>query len=248
MIFSSWSLFENKNINTNIDKNILLVVLIVLIVVIYIFISFTTSFTIIPYTFVEPFISSKQCALLIGDSILNNTKYTSIHSNVFSFLKQSKQFQCLIQRAQDGATIADVEWIVNASNANTNQRFTKLFLSIGGNDILSNYDAKTQSIDTRFNIGEKIDQYSALVKLIRNKYPNAKIYLCNLYYPPFDTFKPCYSTIQQWNTSLQTIASSISNCVVVPLDKIMVEPTDFVNGIEPSEIGSEKIANMLLNN
>ena len=66
-----------------------------------------------------------------------------------------------------------------------------------GNNILNiQHSITNELIETFFQ------QYSTLIHSLKSKFPNANIYLLNLYYPLDSRFKNLYPYIDQWNSLL----------------------------------------------
>ena len=157
--------------------------------------------------------------ILLGDSILQNSKY--VEKSVPYFLAKKCNVTNL---AQDGATINDV--YRQLDNVPGDLSNSIIFVSAGGNDLI-NYS----------HVNDMIPQYKTLISSIRSKFPNSKIVPLNLYYPP--NFSN--SNIKPWNEFLGSTFN------IIHVDKIMNEPSDFISNIEPSETGSNKIASAILN-
>jgi hypothetical protein len=88
-------------------------------------------------------------------------------------------------------------------------------------------------------------QYSTLIHSLKSKFPNANIYLLNLYYPLDTRFKNLYPYIDQWNSLLLDFSKK-NNLKIIQTNKFMLNKDDFTNTIEPSIIGGQKIANAIL--
>ena len=165
--------------------------------------------------------------ILIGDSILNNSNYVSEKNNVENKLKLlGYNVTCL---AKDNTTLDTIDFQLNKLNL-LNKKDV-IIISVGGNDILA-----------RKNINDIEYQYEEMIKQIKNKGYN-RILILDVYYPPFVQCKPFYKKVSIWNNSLTKFTNQ--DCNVVRISKIMNSGKDFVYEIEPSEIGSEKIANYI---
>jgi hypothetical protein len=157
--------------------------------------------------------------ILLGDSILQNSNY--VKKSVPYLLSNKCNLTTL---AQDGATINDVYRQLDTVPGNLSKSI--IFVSAGGNDLI-NYA----------HVNDLIPKYKTLIESIQVKFPNSKIVPLNLYYPP----NVQNSNIKLWNNFLG------SNFNIIHIDKIMNTPSDFINNIEPSESGSNKIAGAILN-
>jgi len=177
--------------------------------------------------------------ILIGDSILNNTNY---------ILNQGKSVPDLIKTehpntylfAKDEAVISDCNSQIEQISNENNTEKTYIFVSAGGNNILNNRNNMSKPI-----IDSLFQQYSTLIYSLKNKLPKAKIVLLSLYHPFDSRFKTMYPFIDQWNSLLFKFAET-NNLKVIHTNKLLSVDSDFTNAVEPSEIGSKKIADAIL--
>ena len=83
-------------------------------------------------------------------------------------------------------------------------------------------------------------------KALRAKLGSAKINIMNLYLPANPRYKTYKQSIDKWNQLINQNSSKIGEMYnVINLDTLLKTPEDFVYDIEPSEIASEKIANVI---
>jgi len=193
--------------------------------------------------------------ILLGDSILNNDPYVKKDKSVSAILKKSYANTRLL--AKDGSTIADVYSQIKDINRSKN---TFLFLSAGGNDILSLIDAigvpainENTPDDLYEGVDEIFDNYINLVEDIKKQLPNTNIALFNLYYPVDYSFS--FSTdpdtikrlITRWNKRLtdKYKQKQTSTPSIIKLNNLLSKKEDFTNSIEPSEKGGKKIAKLI---
>ena len=81
---------------------------------------------------------------------------------------------------------------------------------------------------------------------LRVKLSNVKINIMNLYLPANPRFQSYKKTIDQWNNLINKNSSKVGEMYnVVDLNSLLTNSSDFVYDIEPSESGSEKIANII---
>jgi hypothetical protein len=203
--------------------------------------------------------------LLLGDSMLNNTMYVPSNKSVDMLLKKSYPDTSVL--AKDKATIKDVysqltKMDTKNKNDNTNQF---IFLSAGGNDIMGLID-KHGAPSINDNILEKLhekadsifSEYVQLVEAIQEKLPGAKLGLFNVYYPVDYSFdyntdpKIIEDLITYWNEKLSDKFISfnedkvlLNNPLLIALDEVLTEPSDFINQIEPSIRGGIKIVTLI---
>lgn len=181
--------------------------------------------------FKEP-LTNNDKIVLIGDSILNNSIYVSIGSSVGDDLKLKHGINNIIVNAKDGATIDTCYYqmgnIINSENY-------YLFISIGGNDILNKFE--------NLDIDKLFEKYKKLIESIKNTYPKTKIYLLNLYFPTNEKYLKYTDTIIKWNELISSLSSKYN---ILKIDKLLKDDLDFTHEIEPSAIGSQKIADKIL--
>ena len=182
-------------------------------------------------------LTSVDTILLLGDSILDNSYYVSPGKSVYDYIKRSIPSSTVIKNlARDGAIISEVKTNqLYAIPITYNKPTTALVLSIGGNDFLS---------------GNAIDlvkpQYKDLLQQIRSQFDKSKIYLVDLY-RPLDPSLQIYTTIiSMWNSYLEQLVKANLADAIIPISNVIVEQTDLVHKIEPSNTGGEKIANLIL--
>lgn len=174
--------------------------------------------------------------ICIGDSILNNTNYVPIGKSVIDYLRSDME---VINVAQDNAKIDDVyDQLRRIPDMNTNINM-EMILSVGGNDLLD-YEP----------IENVYGEYVELVRYIKDKYIDTykyKLYVLNLYYPTDKSMKQYYERIRSWNGLLNNIPVKYDiDMNIIDISKIIKEPTDLVEKIEPSITGGLKIADKII--
>lgn len=171
--------------------------------------------------------------ILLGDSTFKNNAYVKPLYSVEYLLKQQSKanIYCL---AKDGANIEAVYKQLAKIPERLNTADSTIFLSVGGNDLL----VKNSKVDT---ISQQYDQ---LLMTIKQKFPNCKLNILNLYTPPRLNNAALQHKIKQWNNKLQLFI--VDNIKLIRLDTILYETTDFVADYEPSEIGGLKIVKALI--
>ena len=173
--------------------------------------------------------------LLIGDSVLNNSNYVSADNSVYDNLKTKTSN--VFNYSKDGATINDCYEQLDKIPLELNTSNSCVFISAGGNNILTSRNKMTsESITKLFN------DYEEFIKSVKARLTNAKIYICNLYLPTNARYQIYKQSIEQWNN---LISQKSSDYNVIDLNSLLNTPEDFVYDIEPSEIGSKKIANII---
>jgi lysophospholipase L1-like esterase len=175
----------------------------------------------------------------MGDSVLNNSNYVSSGKSLYDILnmKMSK----VLNVAKDESTINDLYGQLDKIPIELNKPETYIFISAGGNDILSK---KTKLTNT--DIKQLFDTYMNFLKALRVKLSNAKINIMNLYLPTNPRYQSYKKIIDKWNSLLNEYSSKIGEMYnVVDLNSLLTTPEDFIYDIEPSETATEKIAHLI---
>ena len=177
--------------------------------------------------------------VLIGDSILNNSNYVPSGKSVVDILKTKTQK--VFNFAKDGATISDCYGQLDKIPLELNKTETYVFISAGGNDILNKRGQLTSA-----EIRKIFNDYMDFIKALRVKSSNSKINILNLYMPSNPRYQSYKSSIDLWNQLLKEYSSKIGEMYnVINIDTLLTNPEDFVYDIEPSEIASQKIAEVI---
>ena len=207
-------------------------------------VSYWTTYATSKYALVESFNSEKQSFLLLGDSILKNDAYVSDGKSVEQLLveRTNGKTTCL---AIDHSKIVDIYSQVDKIPEELNTSQTTVFLSAGGNDILTHYvDQGNDSTDTSI-LGTMFAAYKKLIKSIQKKLPNANIVLLDIYYPENMTYKQYHSIINDWNKMVYEYAGK-NGLSVLKVSGVLTKPDDFSFGIEPSATGGRKLVDAIL--
>jgi lysophospholipase L1-like esterase len=207
-------------------------------------VSYWTTYASSNYALVESFNSDKQSFVLLGDSILKNDAYVSDGKSVEELLleRTNGKTTCL---AIDHSKIVDIYSQVDKIPKELNTSQTTVFLSAGGNDILTHYvDQGNDSTDTSI-LGTMFAAYKKLIKSIQKKLPNANIVLLDIYYPENMTYKQYHSIINDWNKMVYEYAAK-NGLSVLKISSVLTKPDDFSFGIEPSATGGRKLVDAIL--
>ena len=197
----------------------------------------------------ESFNSSKQTFVLLGDSIFKNNNYVSDGNSVDYLLSQKTQNKTICL-ATDDSTIVDVYNQISNVPDGLNNSTTTIFLSIGGNNIISHYVNNEYDSENADILGTIFAAYKKLVKIIQSKLPNANIVLLDIYYPENLTYKQYHPIINKWNNMIYTYSKLSKNNIygVLKVSNILTQPDDFTLGIEPSATGSKKLVDAMMSN
>ena len=215
----------------------------------YLFLGLFIGFIYIIYytycsTTLEAFTSKN--IVLLGDSILKNNSYVSDGNSVEDIIvERNKNALCL---AEDHSKIIDIYNQINKISIDFNSPNTLIFLSAGGNDILSYYvDQKQDTTDTSV-LKPMFSSYKKVVQSIQNKLPEVKIVLLDIYYPENLQYKQFHSIIKEWNNMVYEFSENPKNKIykIIRISSHLTKPEDFTFGIEPSSNGGKKIADLIL--
>lgn len=206
-----------------------------IIIVVSIFIIVSCAY----YKSLKEGLTNSNNIILMGDSVLNNSNYVSSEKSVFEILKtKSKK---VLNVAQDGATINDLYVQLDKVPLDLNTSDTYIFISAGGNDILNKRGQLDNAELTRL-----FNNYMDFLKALRTKLGSTKINIMNLYLPANPRYQSYKSSVDRWNEMIKQNSSKIGEMYnIVDLNSLLRTPDDFVYDIEPSEIASEKIANVI---
>ncbi len=205
--------------------------------------------TTINSNFVEPFNSNKQTFVLLGDSILKNDAYVSDGKSIDSLLIERTNGKT-ISLAIDHSKIVDVFSQINIIPTDANNNLTTIFLSAGGNDILSYYVDNKGDTNDKTPLMPMFATYKKLVKAIKTKVPEANIVLLDIYYPENLTYKQYHNIIGEWNNMIYDYSKNkdVGIYDVLKISTILTKQDDFTLGIEPSAIGGAKLVSEMLAN
>jgi hypothetical protein len=186
--------------------------------------------------------SKKNTIILLGDSVLKNNSYVKGKS-VDELLVKKTNGNTLCY-AQNNANINDIYSQIDFIPFEANKNSTYIFLSAGGNDILEQFVENSNSnLENNSHILKTIfSAYKKLVKSIQTKMNLANIVLLDIYYPENIKYQQYHPIIKEWNTMLYS-----TDFQIIKISNILTKPEDFTFGIEPSEIGGNKLANNIYN-
>jgi len=207
--------------------------------IIIIFISIVIIFSCAYFKGLKEGLTNNDNIILMGDSVLNNSNYVSSGKSLYDILniKMSK----VLNVAKDESTINDLYGQLDKIPIELNKPETYIFISAGGNDILSNNTKLTNK-----EIKQLFDTYMDFLKALRVKLSNAKIHIMNLYLPTNPRYQSYKPFIDKWNSLLNEYSSKIGEMYnVVDLNSLLTTPEDFIYDIEPSETATEKIAHLI---
>jgi len=184
-------------------------------------------------------LTNNDNVILMGDSVLNNSNYVVAGKSVYDVLQT--KLKNVLNVAKDGATINDLYDQLDKIPIELNKSETYIFISIGGNDILTKNTKLTKA-----DIKQLFNTYMDFLKALRAKLSNVKINAMNIYLPANPRYESYKLTIDKWNELINEYSNKIGEMYnVVDLNSLLTNPEDFVYDIEPSESASKKIANII---
>ena len=201
-------------------------------------------------SFIESFSSKNNKAIvLLGDSILKNNSYVPDGKAVDNIieersLKNDKNIE-LYSLAENNSKIVDVYSQINKIPLDINNKSTTIFLSSGGNDILSFYVDQHGDINDTGFLNTMLAAYKKMVKAIQTRMDLCQIVLLDVYYPTSNQFAQYKPILEEWNSLIATYARE-NSLGLLQISQIVTSNDDFTLGIEPSEKGGEKIAQSIL--
>jgi len=171
----------------------------------------------------------------------NNSNYVDNTETVLYQLQLLANNYNIIMKAEDDAKLYNFNkqysFLLNDNKYNNNN--TYIIISIGGNDILGLTNKVSSNNNSEFN--ELIKKYNEEISLLHKKLPSANILLVGLYYPIDTRFSIYKDFITKWNSNIVGLGYP-----VIHLDILITNNDDIVSSIEPSPLGSKKIANAIL--
>jgi len=196
---------------------------------------------------VEAFTKDTKTYILLGDSILKNDAYVSDGKSVENLVTERNKNTHSF--AEDHSKIVDIYSQIDKIPHEFDSPNTFIFLSAGGNDILSHYVDQNQDITNTSVLKPMFSAYKNIVKSIQTRLPNSNITLIDIYYPENLIYKRFHSIISEWNNMIYEFAENPKNKIysLIRVSSQLTQPEDFSFGIEPSTNGSKKISELILN-
>jgi len=178
----------------------------------------------------------------MGDSLFDNEKYVK-NDNVKKIIKNNKNIDLLFL-ARDDSVINNISEQKNKIEETFNNENVDCFISIGGNDLLNKYE-------NNYNLNYQNGKEKEL-EIIWNKYEKTiidlnkfkfNIILLDVYFPP--TMSMYFDIIKKWNEKLYEFVEN-NNFKILKVSDLLKTKKDFIDKIEPSKIGSKKIAKKVM--
>lgn len=193
----------------------------------------------------ESFENNSKTIVLLGDSILKNDAYVSNGKTVEDWVMERNKQNKVYSYAEDHSKIIDIFGQIDKIPIEMNSPFTYIFLSAGGNDILTYYVDENHDITDTSILKPMFSTYKKLVKSIQTRLPNAKIVLLDVYYPNNMKYSRFHNILREWNDIVYSYSDNVYD--VLKISNYVNMPDDFSFEIEPSSNGGKKIAELIVN-
>ena len=189
--------------------------------------------------------------ILLGDSILDNAAYTEGGPDVVTQVRPllPKPWKASLL-AVDGSTTNDVP----AQVARLPQDATHIVLSVGGNDALVQLDVLDKPVSS---VAEALGALAEVIADFEAHYRVAvaacmatrtSLAVCTIYNGCFDDLsfqRLASTTLMLFNDAIIRVAAEYG-LPVIELRSVCVQEEDYANPIEPSSVGGEKIAQLIV--
>ena len=188
---------------------------------------------------------SKQI-ILLGDSIFDNEKYVPENKSIESLLKERKDSVMVVAKTGSKVTNLDGQFNKILKSDHFNSKDVYMFISVGGNDILTDRWPQLDSVgySSDENLKRLFKNYSDNILRLKNRFPEARLFLSTIYFPTDKIYHKYYKNIKRWNTMVRDFGKKY-NISLFEVDQLLKSPDDFTNGIEPSVKGSKIIVSAI---
>jgi hypothetical protein len=195
----------------------------------------------------EGFDSSKGSIILLGDSILKNNNYVGNGNSVHDLLVERTNGKTFCY-AKDDSKIIDIYGQLDEIPIELNHPNSTIFLSAGGNDILSHYVENGGDIKDTSHLKDIFTGYQTLLKSIQTKMDKTKLIPLDIYYPDNIKYIQYHPVIHEWNRLLYEYTGNMSNNInsTFKVSNILTQNDDFTSSIEPSDNGGKKMVDHML--
>jgi lysophospholipase L1-like esterase len=187
---------------------------------------------------------------LLGDSILDNSPYTSPEPDTADHLQRALGADWAVELlARDGSVMEDLRFQLTHLPAHADTAV----LSIGGNDALAHIGILEQRTSSSSQVlrqlagitGEFGQRYAQVLAGIHPRV--RRLIVCTIYEPPLSdpaTARLATVPLSLLNDQIIREAARL-RLDILDLRSICTEPADFVREIEPSAAGAKKIASAI---
>ena len=191
--------------------------------------------------FAEGMTSNNYNIVLLGDSVFQNSNYVPKDKSIEYLLKERVPIHSLVL-AQDNATINLLYKQYKNMPTSMNHKNTNLYISIGGNDLLSAYENTDVTNNDLFDMIWEL--YKSTILNI-STITQCNIILTDIYYITDSNYSKYLPIIEKWNSNLYLFAKQ-HDLDVFKISKILTIPSDFTHSIEPSVNGGKKLVNSFI--
>lgn len=189
--------------------------------------------------------------VLLGDSIFDNKSYVGGGLDVIAHLRQQMpdEWKATLL-AVDGNLVENVQTQIKGLPDDA----THLFISVAGNDALSNIDVLQMKVSSSAEVFHRLadlasvfeHHYREMLQSVLSL--NKRVAVCTIYYPQMPD--PMYQklTCAALATFNDVIIKQafLAGIPLIDLRLVCNENSDYANAIEPSEDGGGKIAKTML--
>lgn len=191
--------------------------------------------------------SPSRFLALLGDSILDNVRYTRPEPDTAGHLRAMLGGEWAVElAAQDGATMD----LLPPQLETLSRRADLAILSVGGNDAIGHLDileprasTTTQMLTLLQNIADDFEEeYRGVLEAVQAR--TERLIVCTIYEPPLsheDMARMARVPLAILNDRIIRAATRLG-LDVLDLRTVCTSPSDFVQEIEPSAQGAWKIA------
>jgi lysophospholipase L1-like esterase len=194
----------------------------------------------------------KYKVLLVGDSVFDNVPYVDEGKDTVSVLRRELSSIAKVDSvAVDGYTTIEVLFQLIDGVLKNKPKYDFIFLSIGGNDLLVNQDVYLDpsiGIEEQKYFLDKVGQrFDAIYNTLREM--SEHVYWLGVYKPYFDPNEFGVNYIEKAEQAIHDVNHQLGvgdrDRYMLDLSFIVNKSEDFTQVIEPSAVGSEKLAKEL---
>lgn len=179
--------------------------------------------------------TGKNKIILAGDNVLNNVDYVKKGN-----IKQLMEEKGGLVIAETEATLNNLKGQLYRIPNKFNNMGTKIFISIGANDLYNHY--KNNNTLDYGKINEMYNNYSKILNNFKKKYNKVKLILCDTSFGKLD--KKFEGVFKKWNEKIYEYGG-MYNHKIFKLSKLL-DKNVIENKIEPNITGGEKIVKHIL--
>lgn len=189
---------------------------------------------------------------IVGDSIFDNKSYVGDEPDVIGHLRRIAPEDCIFDLlAVDGSLVEHIEEQLQNLHTETSH----VVISIGGNNAIMNADVLSRKVENSAEVLSDLSAraaqfetaYRRMLSVVASK--GLKAAVSTVYFPNFSD-----GSVQRVAVAALTVFNDViirnaalNGLPIIDLRLICTDPSDYANEIEPSGVGGEKIAKVILN-